>query len=265
MGMHRRMVHGWKTPWREYVGKDARCLACVHTTLLASPTPLSSNVGSPYGSAPDVERTGSSPSTMEEKINEIYFQQPLFLQNASKIENCVQTLSQTVADQTTTNIERNVSSRKARVATLETSAASASSGSGSSSSWNLLGQSDGSTATGSLGSHGPGSSDDNRNTRRRLDTFSSPEDEHARRAVLLHFRWSFCVESKHLGNGQHTRLQQIHQNSLQNRWPIRQTRIRDESLINVKTLWPDTRMMDGISHEVDSPFCNVRTNIAVRL
>ena len=40
---------------------------------------------------------------------------------------------------------------------------------------------------GPFGSHGPGSSDDNRNTRRRLDTFSSPEDEHARSAVLLRF------------------------------------------------------------------------------
>ena len=56
---------------------------------------------------------------------------------------------------------------------MKTNAASASSGSGSARSWNLLGQSDGSTATGSLGSHGWGSSDDNRNTRRRLDTFSS--------------------------------------------------------------------------------------------
>ena len=64
---------------------------------------------------------------------------------------------------------------------------SALSGSGSASSWNLLGHGDGSTATESLGSHGPGSSDDNRNTRRRLDTFSSPEGEHARSAVLLRF------------------------------------------------------------------------------
>ena len=40
---------------------------------------------------------------------------------------------------------------------------------------------------GPFGSHGPGSSDDNRNTRRRLDAFSSPEDEHARSAVLLRF------------------------------------------------------------------------------
>ena len=42
-------------------------------------------------------------------------------------------------------------------------------------------------STGSLGSHGPKSSDDNRNTRCRLDTFSCPEDEHARSAVLLRF------------------------------------------------------------------------------
>ena len=42
-------------------------------------------------------------------------------------------------------------------------------------------------ATGSLVSHGLGSSDDNRNTRRRLDTFSSPEDEQARSAILLQF------------------------------------------------------------------------------
>ena len=53
--------------------------------------------------------------------------------------------------------------------------------------WNVLGQSNGSPATGSLASHGPGSSDDNRNTRRRRDTFSGPEDEQARRAVLLGF------------------------------------------------------------------------------
>ena len=45
-------------------------------------------------------------------------------------------------------------------------------------------QVDGSTAA---GSHGPGSSDDNRNTRRRLDTLSSPEDEQPRSAVLLRF------------------------------------------------------------------------------
>ena len=76
---------------------------------------------------------------------------------------------------------------KARVTALETGAASSSGGPDSARSWNTLGHSDGSTATGSLRSHGPGSSDDNRNTRRRLDTFSSPEDDHARSAVLLRF------------------------------------------------------------------------------
>ena len=61
---------------------------------------------------------------------------------------------------------------------------------------NALGHSDGSTATGSLGSRGPASSDENRNTRRRLDTFSSPEDEHARSAVFLRFP----SEQHHTGN-----------------------------------------------------------------
>ena len=132
-----------------------------------------------------------------------------------------------------TNIEQIVSSLAARVTMLETYATSASSGSGSASSWNLLGHSNGSTATGSLGSHGPGSSDDNRNTRRRLDTFSSPENEHARSAVQLQLR----CEQYHAGVSMWinsiwkytTYLVQTHQGSLQNRWRIRQTRIRDES------------------------------------
>ena len=50
--------------------------------------------------------------------------------------------------------------------------------------WPLPRQVDGSTAA---GSHGPGSSDDNRNTRRRLDAFSNPDDDSARSAVLLQF------------------------------------------------------------------------------
>ena len=45
---------------------------------------------------------------------------------------------------------------------LETTAASVSSSPDSTRPWNILGQSTGSTATGSLGSHGPGSSDDKR-------------------------------------------------------------------------------------------------------
>ena len=45
---------------------------------------------------------------------------------------------------------------------------------------------------GLLGPQGPGSSDDNRNTRRRLDTLSSPEDEHARSAIVLRFPCEQC-------------------------------------------------------------------------
>ena len=138
----------------------------MRTPLPASPTPLSSNLGSPNGSVPDLERIGSLPSTWRDEINETaaqLAQLPLFLQSVSRVENCVQTHTQTVAAIKTkvTSIEQMVGSLAARVAALETGAASASSASGSARSWNILGQSDGSSAT---GSHGPGSSDDNRNT-----------------------------------------------------------------------------------------------------
>ena len=67
-------------------------------------------------------------------------------------------LSQTVAAQTTkiTGIEKLVGSLVARVTSLDTGAAAGSSGPDSARSWNILGHSDGSTATGSLRSHGPG-------------------------------------------------------------------------------------------------------------
>ena len=78
-----------------------------------------------------------------------------------------------------------MSSLAARVTTLETNATSVSSGSGLARSWNRLGHGNGTTAAGFLGSHGPRSSDDKRNTRRRLDTFSSPKDEHVGSVVLL--------------------------------------------------------------------------------
>ena len=84
--------------------------------------------------------------------------------------------SQTVAAQTTkiTHIEQIVGSLMTRVTTLETSAASGSSSLVSARSWNIFGQNNGYTAAGSLGSHGPGLSDDNRNSIRRIDTISSP-------------------------------------------------------------------------------------------
>ena len=145
------------------------------------------NMGSHNVSLPDLDGTGYRGSTMEDKINEMFTQIAKFMQSVSRFENCVQTLSQTVAsyDAIITNIEQIVSSCAARVTILEPNATSVSSGSGSASPWNFLGHSDDSTATGSVRSHGQGPSDDNRNTRRRLDTFSSPEDEHARSAVLL--------------------------------------------------------------------------------
>ena len=121
------------------------------TNVPISPAPASSsNLGSPNGSLPDLEGPGFRASTMEEKIKEIYLQLPLFMQNAARIENCVQTLPQTVAAQTTkiTNIEQIVGSLG--VTSLETIAASGSGSPDSTSSWNFLGHSDSSTATGSL-------------------------------------------------------------------------------------------------------------------
>ena len=86
----------------------------------------------------------------------------------------------------TKETEQNFSSLTARMCKVETYPAPASNVSGSARSWPSGEQVDGSTAR-SLGSHGPGSSDDIRNTRRRLDTFSSIEDEQSRSAVLLRF------------------------------------------------------------------------------
>ena len=84
---------------------------------------------------------------MEEKINEIYLQFPPFTQNMARIENCVQTLAQTVAAQTTkiTSIEQIVGGLLGRVTTLETGAASSSSGPDSARSWNILGHRGGSS------------------------------------------------------------------------------------------------------------------------
>ena len=58
------------------------------------------------------------------------------------------------------NIEQIVGSLAARGTSLETNATSVSSGSGSARSWNVLGHGDGLPATGFLGSHGQGWSDD---------------------------------------------------------------------------------------------------------
>ena len=232
----------------------------------------SSNMGSPNGSFPDLEGTGYRASTMEEKINENFVQiakLPLLMQSISRFENCVQTLSQTVAsyDAKITNIDQMVSSLAARVTTLETNATTVSSGSGSARSWNMLGQSTGSTATVSLGAHGPGSSDLNRNTRRRLDPSSSPEDEHARRAILRRFRceqyhkgitkWidNLLEESNMPAYNKPVRIHCI-AGSLSARLVL-ETRAKCQDFV---ARYKD----DGISYAIDSPFCSVKTTITVR-
>ena len=149
----------------------------------------------------------------------------------------------------------------ARVAVVEAGADSASSGSGSASSWNLLGHSDGSTATGPLGSHGQGSSDDNKNTRRRLDTFSSREEEHARRAVLLRYpceqyrggvsAWinRFWATTNAPALSKPTRIQ-CKTGSMCARLAC-ETRAKCQDFV---ARYKD----DGIPYEVDSPFCNAK-------
>ena len=80
-----------------------------------------------------------------------------------------------------TEMEQNLSTLTARMCKVETYAASASNVSGSAQSWSSVEQVDGRRVP------WPGSSDDNRNTRRRLVTLFSPEDEQPCSAVFLRF------------------------------------------------------------------------------
>ena len=106
----------------------------------------------------------------------------------ASVEQTVNALSAKMAssaamEQTVSTFKENVSSLTARTCKIETNATSDFSSSDSARSWNILKHSNGSTATGSLGYHVPGHLMSG-NTRRRLDTFSSAEDEHARSAVF---------------------------------------------------------------------------------
>ena len=243
------------------------------TDVPVSPVPASSsNVGSPNSSLPDLDATGFRVSTMVEKINEMFVPIAKWLpliQSVSRFENCVQTLSQTAAsyDAKITNIEQIVCSLAARLTAWETNATSVSSGSGSARSWNILGHGEGSTATGSLGSHGPGSSANNRNTRRRLDTFSSPEDEQSRSAVLL----QFSFEQYHKGVTKWITSLWEDSNMPAYNKPFR---IHCKAGSVMARLVFETRAKcqdvvaryqeDGIPYEIDSPFCCARTTITVR-
>ena len=127
--------------------------------------------------------------TTDEKLDALLSQFAQFKEQIAQIPTLSNWMSrmdshitQTLEDFATKlrEMEQNFSNVTARMRKVETHAASASNVSGSAQSWPSVEQVDGSTAA---GSHGPGSSDDNRNTRRRLDTFSSTEDEQTRSAV----------------------------------------------------------------------------------
>ena len=123
---------------------------------------------------------------------------------------------------------------------------------------------DGSTAA---GSHGAGSSDDNRNTRRRFDSFSNPDDENARSAVLLRFPCEQCDA------GVSARLKKslTTANVPTANMPVR---------IHCKTGTASARLVfetrtkcqdfvarfkdDGLPNTVDSTFCSTRATIIVR-
>ena len=86
----------------------------------------------------------------------------------TNVEQIVNTLSAKMFS--FAEVEQNVSSLTTRMCNSKTNIASASSVPGSARSWPSPGQVDGSAVT---GSHRPGSFDDNRNTRRKLDTFQT--------------------------------------------------------------------------------------------
>ena len=97
----------------------------------------------------------------------------------ASVEQTVNALSSKMA--MFAEMEQNFNNLTARVCKVETYAPNVS---GSARSWPSVEQIDGSTAA---GSHGPSSSDDTRNTRRRLDPSSSADDEQSRSAVLFQF------------------------------------------------------------------------------
>ena len=141
-------------------------------------------------------------------------------------------------------------------------AASVSSGSGSARSWNVLGHSHWVSRV-----HGLGSSDDNRNTRRRLDTFSSPEDEQARSAILL----QFPCEQYHKGVTKWINSLWEDSNMPAFNKPVRihckagsvSVRVVLETPAKCQDFVARYKD-DGIPCEIDSPFCCASTTITVR-
>ena len=166
-----------------------------------------------------------------------------------------------------TEMEQNFNALSTRMCKLETGAAFGSSGPDSARSWNMLGHSDCSTALASLGSHCPGSSDDSRNTRCILDTFSSGEDEHARSAVLLRFP----CEQYHTGITKWINTLRPRSNIPAYNKPV--TIHCKAGSVSVRLVF-ETRAKcqdfiarykdDSISYAINSPLCCTNTNIIVR-
>ena len=186
-----------------FMATDRACEDAMHTSLPGSP-PLSSNVGSRNRSGHDLDGVGHR--SIDAQFKELRDVLLPLARGFAEFDNHVKTLSEAVGmvtsriasvEQTVNALsakmasfaasEQNGSTLTARLCKIEGDMVSALSFSGSARSWNILGHSDGSTAAGSLGSHGPGSSVDNRNTQRRLNTSSSTEDEQSRGAVLFRF------------------------------------------------------------------------------
>ena len=163
------------------------------TNVPISPAPApSSNFGSPNGSGSDLDGMGTrSGSTTDEMLDALLSKFAHFETQIAQIPTLTNWMSRmdshitkTLGDFAArrTEMEQNFSTLKAHMCKVETCAAS--NVSGSSRSWPSVEQVDCSTAA---GSHGPGSSDDNRNTRRRLDTFSSPKMNKHEVPFLLQF------------------------------------------------------------------------------
>ena len=180
---------------------DRACEDSMRTSLPVPP-PLSSNVGSPDGSGHDLDGMASrSTDDQLKEIRELLLPLVPVERSVANFENHIQTITNSVVLLTSrlTTLSRStipfllkwtVSQKWNRITASSLHACARSKEilsqpqafSGSARSWNVLGQNDGSTAA---RSHGPGSSDDHRNTRRGLDTLSSTEDEQPRSAVLF--------------------------------------------------------------------------------
>ena len=153
-------------------------------------------------------------------------------------------------------IEQSVDGLAVRFAALVAGAASVSSGSGSARSWNVL---DTVTAPQPLGPSGP-MARDHLMTIEKRDTFSSPEDEHARSAVLLRFpceQWGFRINwlNNHCESPTYQPVTSL--SEFIAKQVACQPGLYSKQEPSVRTLWPDVEMMVSL-HD-----CNAKTNIAV--